>query len=306
MRLLAISLGFCFGLAGASLAEERDAAERRIIEYIKENLKPGERLVVSTLYNEVFTSEEERAVLDKLNGAFFRIPLFIVEFQSREGRLPTLEDVSGQFDFYGPEEADVVLSIMESDPRVPKFLDRDPSTHELVSIDIEKIQADERFNQAVARTLTGWEGRPIPPVTGVSFDGRETSLSDFAAKTVLLYVWFTNCPPCVKIAPELVEIQKQYGAGEFTVLGLNADRVLKLQYDDAYRAERAQKAGVNYPNLHLTDEVRAALGNVNIFPTLFLIDSSGKIVRHFVNFQDRQVLGAAIREAISKASTSDR
>lgn len=306
MRLLAMSLGFCFGLAGVSPAEERDAAERRIIEYIKENLKPGERLVVSTLYNEVFTSEEERAVLDKLNGAFFRIPLFIVEFESREGRLPTLEDISGQFDFYGPEEADVVLSIMESDPRVPKFLERDASTRELVSIDIEKIKADERFNQAVARTLTGWEGRTIPPVTGVSFEGKETSLADFAGKTVLLYVWFTNCPPCVKIAPELVEIQKRYGSGEFTVLGLNADRVLKLQYDDAYRAESAQKVGVNYPNLHLTSDVRAALGNVNIFPTLFLIDPSGKIVRHFVNFQDRQVLGAAIEQAMAPASNSDR
>jgi thiol-disulfide isomerase/thioredoxin len=307
MRAFAMTLAvLCLSGAGPSEAYEDDATERRIIEYIKENWKPGERLIVSTLYNEVFTSEEERAVLDKLNGAFFRVPLFVVEYQNREGRLPTLEDISGQFDFYGPEEADVVLSIMESDPRVPKFLERDPSTREILSIDIEKIKADERFNKVVERTLTGWEGRPIPPVAGTSFDGRETSLADFAGKTVLLYVWFTNCPPCVKIAPELVEIQKQYGAGAFTVLGLNADRVLKLQYDDAYRAESAAKVGVNYPNLHLTPEVRAALGNVNIFPTLFLVDSSGKIARHYVNFQPREVLGPAIEEAMSSSSDLDR
>lgn len=287
-------------------AIEDESAEKRIIQYIRDNLEPGEPLIVSKLYNEVFTSAEERVVLDKLNGAFFRVPLFVVEFQNRQGRLPTLDEISGQFDFYGPEEADVVLRIMESDPRVPKFITRDPQTGELTSIDITKVQADERFNKAVERTLTGWEGRPIPPVSGVSFDGKEMSLSDFSGKTVLLYVWFTNCPPCVKIGPELVALQSRYGERGFSVLGLNADKVLKLTYDDATRAANAAKIGVNYPNLHLTPEVRAALGNVNIFPTLFLVDATGEIVKHHVNFQPREVLGPEIEQVLPVSSSQDR
>jgi thiol-disulfide isomerase/thioredoxin len=294
--------------AGAGLASAQDPAdpERRIIAYIKENLKPGEPLIVSKLYNEVFTAPDERAVLDKLNGAFFRVPLFIVEFESREGRLPTLEEISGQFDFYGREQADVVLSIMESDPRVPKFITRDPETRELTAIDIEKVKADERFNQAVTRTLTGWEGKPIPAVGGTGFDGKEMSLSELAGKAVLVYVWFTNCPPCVKIGPELIALQERFAGREFTVVGLNADKVLKLKYDDAYRAEYAAKIGVNFPNLHLTPEVRASLGNVNIFPTLFLVDPAGTIVNHFVNYQSRDTLSPAIEAALSKASSPDR
>jgi thiol-disulfide isomerase/thioredoxin len=291
--------------AASSSAVEDSGVEQRIIQYIKENLKPGEPLIVSKLYNEVFTAPEERVVLDKLNGAFFRVPLFVVEFQNREGRLPSLQEVSGQFDFYGPEEADVVLRIMESDPRVPKFITRDPASGELISIDISKVQADERFNKAVERTLTGWEGRVLPPVSGVSFEGKELSLTDFPGKAVLVYVWFTNCPPCVKIAPELVALQKQYGEKGFSVLGLNADEVLKLTYTDAQRAENAAKSGVNYPNLHLTPEVRAALGNVNIFPTLFLVDATGKIVKHHVNFQPREVLGPEIEQVLPAASSQD-
>jgi len=308
MRRKVFALTLALAAAGGGLASAQDAEdpERRIIAHIKENLKPGEPLVVSKLYNEVFTAPDERAVLDKLNGAFFRVPLFIIEFESREGRLPTLEEISGQFDFYGPEQADVVLSIMESDPRVPKFITRDPSTRELTAIDVEKVKADERFNQAVTRTLTGWEGKPLPGVAGTGFDGKETSLAEFEGKAILVYVWFTNCPPCVKIGPELVALQQQYSERGFTVVGLNADRVLKLKYDDAYRAEYAAKVGVNYPNLHLTPGVRASLGNVNIFPTLFLVDPTGTIVNHFVNFQSREALSPAIEAALPRASSQDR
>jgi thiol-disulfide isomerase/thioredoxin len=291
---------------GPVSAQDTEDPERRIISYIQENLKPGEPLIVSKLYNEVFTAPEERAVLDKLNEAFFRVPLFIIEFEGRSGRLPTLDEIAGQFDFYGPEEADVVLSIMESDPRVPKFLTRDPGTRELAAVDIEKVRADERFNRAVERTLAGWEGKPLPAVTGMGFDGKEMSLSALAGKSLLVYVWFTNCPPCVKIGPELVALQERYQDRGFTVVGLNADQVLKLPYDDAYRAEYAAKIGVNYPNLHLTTEARAALGNVNIFPTLFLVDPPGTIVGHFVNFQSRETLSPSIEASLPKIASEDR
>jgi thiol-disulfide isomerase/thioredoxin len=309
-RKLALSIPILAAIvlaASSVLAAAEDPAdtERRIIAHIKEKLKPGERLIVSQLYNEVFTAPEERAVLDKLNAAFFRVPLFIIEFESREGRLPTLLDISGQFGFYGPEEADVVLSIMESDPRVPNFITRDPETRELTAIDVEKVKVDERFNQAVTRTLTGWEGKPIPTIAGMGFDGKERSLAEFDGKSRLVYVWFTDCPPCVKIGPELVALQEKYGPQGFTVLGLNADQVLKLKFDDAYRAEYASRIGVNYPNLHLTPEVRAALGNVNIFPTLFLVDPSGTIVNHFVNFRSREELSPAIEATLPKTSSQD-
>lgn len=303
MRFLVCALALT--VSSGALAQDTEDAERRIIEYIKENARQGERLVVSQLYNEVFTEPIERAALDKLTNAFFRIPLFIVEFEDRESRMPTLEEISGQFAFYGPEEAAVVLSVMQADPRMPKdFVSRDPKTGELTGINKDAVQGDERFSQAVERTLTGWEGKRIPAVSGVSFAGDETSLGQYSGKVVLVYVWFTNCPPCVKIAPELIALQEKYEPKGFSVLGLNADRILKLKYDDAYRAEYAEKVGTNYVNLHLTDEVRASLGNVNIFPTLFLVNGSGTIVKHFVNFQSQEVLAPEIEKALGPAAAS--
>ena len=284
----------------SSAALGADDAQRAIISYIKTHSKPGERLVLSHLFNEVFTSDEERVALEKLTSAFFSIPLFLVQFEQTEGRLPSLTEIADNFAFYGPEAAAVVLSVMAADPRIPDFFDQDPKSGELIKIDVGKIRESENFNLEVERTLTGWKGKGIPPIHGRSFGGEDFDLSKYSGTTMLIYVWFTNCPPCVKITPELVSVQNIFSNKSFTVVGLNADKLLKLPYDDSYRFEYSEKHGVNFPNLHLTEKLRKDLGNVNIFPTLFLVDGDGTIVDYFVNFQDRDVLGTAIKDAISQ------
>jgi thiol-disulfide isomerase/thioredoxin len=301
MQVYMVSLLLFLGVAAPQSEDARDV-ERRIITYVKENLQPGKPLVVSKLYNEVFTSPEERKVLSKLNGAFFRIPLFIIEHQVTQQTLPTLEEIADQFDFYGPEESDVVLSIMESDPRVPKFIRRDPQTRELTEIDVDKVKADPRFNQVLERSITGWEGKLVPEIGGTSFDGSEIGLSSLRGKAILLYVWFTNCPPCTRIAPELAEIHRKFSDREFSVVGANADKVLDLPYDDSNRAEYVEKHSITYPNIHLTRQARESLGNVNIFPTLFLIDRQGTIVRYYVNYQPREALEKEIEKIIGEVS----
>ena len=280
----------------AAAAIQAQEAERRILEYVQDTLQPGERLLLSALV-ERFQAPEEQQALGRLNDVFFRTPLFIVEFEGREGRLPTLTEIAGQFSLYGEEAADIVLQIMESDPRVPKFLVR-AANGNLVSIDEEVIRADDRFARAVDRSLTGWEGRTLPEVSGERLDGGETAVADMMNDATLVYVWFTNCPPCVQIAPVLQSLHQDLLEDGLTIVGLNADRVLTLPYTDADRAAHQEKGGVTFENLHLTEEDRAALGNVNIFPTLFLANSDGTIMRHFVNFQDRETLELAIRELL--------
>jgi thiol-disulfide isomerase/thioredoxin len=168
-----------------------------------------------------------------------------------------------------------------------------------VDIDVEKIKADPRFNKLVERSISGWEGKQIPEVRGTTFDGKELALSELRGKSVFLYVWFTNCPPCVRITPQMVALDEKYRERSFAVIGANADQVLGLPYDDAVRAEYLQKHSISYPNIHLTEEARSALGNVNIFPTLFLIDSQGTIVKYYVNYQPLETLEQEIERILS-------
>lgn len=282
--------------SAAGRSQEEPGAEQRILEHVSSILAPGERLLLSALV-ERFTAPDEQRALDRLNDVFFRTPLFLLEFEGREGRLPTLAEISDQFSLYGEEAAAIVLRVMEADPRVPKFLRRGDDG-ELASIDRDLVMEDERFARAVSRSLTGWEGRSLPPVAGESLAGGSSSIADLMDDATLVYVWFTECPPCVQIAPVLQSLHENLGAEGLTIVGLNADRVLKLPYTDEQRLEHMAKGGVTFTNLHLTEETRAALGNVNIFPTLFLASRDGTIVRHFVNFQPREAMEPAIRELL--------
>ena len=272
--------------------------EAAIVEYLKANVKPGAPVVVSKLFNEVFTSEAERKVLNRLFNTFFKIPLFIVQAQKAKGMPPTLKEISEQFSFTVPGEADVILRIMESDPRMPKFLERDPLTGEILKADVEKILAHPRFGKILERTVTGWEGNPAPAFAVKAYDGTDLSLATLAGKPFLLYFWFTNCPPCVATSPLLVELDKAYRSRGFSILALNADKLLELDHTDADRAAYAAKLGIKFKLGHANAEALDAYGGVSVFPTLFFVDKAGVVVKHLVNGQERAVLEDAIKLAL--------
>src|SRR5712692_6977092 len=77
--------------------------EARILEYIRDHLRSGEPLMITELYNHVFTKPEEHKVLDKLYNAFFRIPLFVAQYQEKVGRPPSLRVIAEQFDLRNRE-----------------------------------------------------------------------------------------------------------------------------------------------------------------------------------------------------------
>jgi cytochrome c biogenesis protein CcmG/thiol:disulfide interchange protein DsbE len=287
-------------LLGAVLAPADGAyeVEARIIEYLKAEVRPGQRVVVSELVNEVFTSEEERAVLGRLFNTFFKIPLFAAQFQESQGRPPTLDELSEQFGFAVPGEADVLLRIMESDPRMPPFLERDPETGEIVRVDTDAILQHPRFGKLLERSLAGWVGRPAPAVELETWDGSRQSLGQAAGRPHLVYFWFSGCPPCVRTTPILVSLREEYASKGFEVMAVNADRVLELPVTDEDRFAYAEEQGIAFPLLHATPEAIEAYGSVSVFPTLFFVDAGGTVVSHDVNFQERDELEAAVRKTL--------
>jgi thiol-disulfide isomerase/thioredoxin len=285
-------------LAAALAAAQAPPAEVKVVEYLKANTLPGQRVVVSQLYNEVFTTDAERAALNRLFNTFFKLPLYMAQYQKAAGKPPTLAEISEQFRFLVPGEADVMLRIMESDPRMPRFVTRNPVSGEIVSVDVDRILAHPRFGKALERTIAGWEGRPAPAFLVIDYDGKPVGSTELSGKPYLLYFWFTNCPPCVRTSPLLAELDRTYAARGFRIVGLNADRVLELPYGDDERRAYAKQQGLAFTLAHLTPEVQEAYGSVSVFPTLFFVDAKGTIVRHFVNQQDKSSLEAALRLAL--------
>jgi thiol-disulfide isomerase/thioredoxin len=285
-------------LATLLAAPQAPEAETRVVEYLKANVKPGQPVVVSELYNTVFTGPEERAALNRLFNTFFKMPLYVAQYQKAAGKPPTLAELSEQFRFQVPGEADVMLRIMESDPRMPRFLARDPASGEITSVDVEKILAHPRFGKALERTITGWEGKPAPPFTTTTYDGQPLSSESLAGKPHLLYFWFTGCPPCARTSPLLAELDREYAGKGFRIVALNADRALELPTTDEDRAAYARKNGWTFTLGHMTAAVQEAYGAVSVFPTFFVVDGKGTIVKQLVNFQEKAVLEGAIRTAV--------
>ncbi|WP_225889748.1 TlpA family protein disulfide reductase [Indioceanicola profundi] len=68
-------------------------------------------------------------------------------------------------------------------------------------------------------------GRPeVPDLAFTGPDGKALKLSDFRGKVVLLNLWATWCPPCVKEMPSLDNLQAELGGEDFEVVALSLDR----------------------------------------------------------------------------------
>jgi peroxiredoxin len=289
------------GLALIALfMQQASPVETKIVQYLKSNVTPGRPVVVSDLYNNVFKTPEEQKVLERLYNTFFKIPMFIVQYNTASKKIPTLREISEQFSFNVPGEADVILRIMESDPRVPKFIERDAKTGEITKVDFERIKESPQFSRIVERSITGFEGKEEPSFSIQSYDGKPVTSDQYRGQPHLVYFWFTNCPPCVRTSPLLADLYNKYSSKGFKVIGANADKVLELPYDDKVRADYAKKYGFNFTLAHLTATMQQNYGGVSVFPTMFFVDKTGTIVKHFVNFQERASLEAAIQQTLGK------
>ncbi len=266
------------------------AIETRIVQYLREHVKPGQPVIVSDLNNNVFKTPEERKVLERMFNTFFKIPLFVAQYKATTNQIPTVADIARQFNLPVPGEVAVLLSIMDSDPRVPKFMTRNPVTGEITSVDVEAVKKDRRFGQYLERTLAGWVGKDAPPFTMDLFDGKPFVSDQLKGKTYLLYFWFSGCPPCARIAPHMTELQRRFGKRGFTVVAVNADRLLELETTDQQRAAYVKKEGWTFPAGYLNQKMQESYGSVNVYPTLFLVDAKGVIEKQYVNYQPLPVL----------------
>ena len=255
---------------GKRSGEMRPPTRRRACSITSaRTFNPANPCVVTDLYNRVFTQPDERQALNKLYNAFFRIPLFVANYQEKFKSPPSLAVIAEQFDLRSPADADVLLRVMESDPRVPPFLTRDPKTGEITHVDVERIKADPKFGQALERQIGGWEGKPAPDVTLARLGGGDLHLADFQGKVLLLEVWFTGCPPCMQEAPALESLDRDLSSRGLVIVGANDDRILGLDYDDSVRQRYLQEHHISYPIVNWTKRRRPGLWRHLDFPHPF-------------------------------------
>ena len=272
----------------------QSSVETNVLKKIQEMMQGEDKITFSELYNSQRFGTEERTFLGRLYEVFFQIPRLLKSEYEQTGKAPTRQQIAGNFGI-SDESVDLLLAVMASDPRVPPLFARNPESKEIKSVNLQNIEAFIHSHGDQSR-MTEWEGNPLPTFELTTFQGDRLHSADLQGKNVLLYFWFTGCPPCEKIAPLLSQLDRQYASSNFQIIGFNADRVLGLSTADLERQEYLTRHKVGFLNAHLDQVTRRAFGNVNIYPTLFFVKPDGVIVRHLVNFQNRDTLERVIAQ----------
>ena len=114
----------------------------------------------------------------------------------------------------------------------------------------------------------------LPRVAG---DGEVSLQGDGAGKVVLVDLWATWCVPCVAELPHLQELSETLPADDFLMLGI----VLESGGADDVAPFVAEK-GLTYPNVMGSNEARDSFGPFLGYPTKYLIDRDGKLVKRYL------------------------
>ena len=118
----------------------------------------------------------------------------------------------------------------------------------------------------------------LPEVRFQTEDGARKTLADFHGKVILLNIWATWCPPCVKEMPTLDALQADLGSAKFQVVTLSIDTggvpVVRKFYDEH---------GITHLGLYV-DQTALAFTNLRVIglPTTMILDANGKELARLV------------------------
>ncbi|MFM2045289.1 MAG: hypothetical protein RLY86_3865 [Pseudomonadota bacterium] len=113
---------------------------------------------------------------------------------------------------------------------------------------------------------------PVPDLTVIGPDGAEMPLSALKGRVVLLNLWATWCPPCVKEMPSLDRLQAALGSDRFTVVALSLDRGGKAQVEPFF-----METGLEHLAMYLDPKMTAMKAfKPQGLPTTLLIDAEGR------------------------------
>ncbi|HKE09222.1 MAG TPA: TlpA disulfide reductase family protein [Candidatus Acidoferrum sp.] len=130
---------------------------------------------------------------------------------------------------------------------------------------------------------------PAPAFNLKELGGKDLNLDASRGKVVLLNFWATWCGPCREEIPGLIALQKHY-AGRLQIIGLVVDVDDEKEVRDVMQAE-----GINYSVAVADMKTRLDYGGITALPTLFLIDTEGRVVQKHVGLFNPALFEVEIR-----------
>ena len=130
---------------------------------------------------------------------------------------------------------------------------------------------------------------PAPEFKVKDLQGNDLNLASARGKVVLLNFWATWCGPCRAEIPSLIALQEHY-KDQLQIIGLVVD-----QDDEQELRSFVKGEGLNYPVALAPGKTRIDYGGIAALPTLFVINSEGKVVQKHVGLFNPSLYETEVR-----------
>jgi peroxiredoxin len=116
-------------------------------------------------------------------------------------------------------------------------------------------------------------GDRAPDFTLPTIDGKETSLSQFRGKIVMVNFWETSCSACAGEMPDIQAVFDTWSRDDLEILAVNhGERAAFVQ-------SFIDSKGLTFPALLDSDQAVSNMYQISTIPTTFFIDADGIIKR---------------------------
>ena len=130
---------------------------------------------------------------------------------------------------------------------------------------------------------------PVPEIALPNAMDSIVNLSSYSGKVVLIDFWASWCAPCRAANPYIQKLYKKYKASGFEVFAVSLD-VKKEAWLKAVKKDKLSYTGVN--DIAGWNSKVAESFFVDMLPTNFLLDKTGKIVA--INLEGKELFDKVI------------
>ncbi len=130
-------------------------------------------------------------------------------------------------------------------------------------------------------------GNKFPSLSVMDSTGRKIFVNKSTkSKYTLVDFWFSHCGPCLVQFPKMLNLYNMYRSSGFDVIGISVDKMIeKAEWQNAIL-----KHGLKWTQLWDADGKEANKFYIDAFPTTFLLDRRGRIIRKNVLLEELEIL----------------
>lgn len=139
------------------------------------------------------------------------------------------------------------------------------------------------------------DSKTAPDFSLPDLQGKTVSNADLQGKVTFINFWFPSCPGCVSEMPKVIKMAHDYRGKNFQVLAI-AQPIDPIERVHQY----VKEYGLPFTVMFDADKTAAQAFGTQVYPTSFLINQKGEILKTYVGEPDFGKLYQEIDTALAQ------